>query len=355
MTFGEFTIEPFFDTVRQILRDLLFQAAQHDGPHPAGEKRARGLRGAAIVLLQELAAIGQVTGMDKFHDAPKIEQAIFERRAGQRELVIGLERLRRAGDHRLGIFDVLRLVENDGAEGEFLQRGEVAAQQRVIGDDEIVLRDFLAQRMAMLARGEQQHLQSRRELLRFAVPVEDNARGTNDEARRRALRFAQECCSQASALHGFAETHVVGQERPELEARGVGEKVEARFLIGTQFGDEPLRRLDFGQALELGHRLAQLADDRVAFAIDESFQLFPGRLLRAGHLPRAELLFARADLDADFREGGHRFGHGGDFLPFHPRAVGKLDVGVVVLMEPGLVNRLLRSSPGSRLPRRPGR
>ena len=80
--------------------------------------------------------------MDEFHDAPEIEQPVFQRRAGQRELVVGLERLGRAGDHRLGIFDVLRLVEDDGAEGKFLERGEVAAQQRVVGDDKIVLREF---------------------------------------------------------------------------------------------------------------------------------------------------------------------------------------------------------------------
>ena len=80
--------------------------------------------------------------MDEIHDAPQIEQAVFQRRAGERELVVGLERLGRARDHRLGILDDLRLVENDGAEGKFLQRGEIAPQQRVVGDDEIVLREF---------------------------------------------------------------------------------------------------------------------------------------------------------------------------------------------------------------------
>ena len=145
LALGELAIDALLDAVGQILRDLLFQAAQHDRPHAAGEQRARGLRGAAIVLLEEFAAVGQVAGMDEFHDAPEIEQAVFQRRAGERELVLGLQRLGRARDHRLGVLDVLRLVENDGAEGEFLQRGEVAAQQRVVGDDEIVRGNFLAQ------------------------------------------------------------------------------------------------------------------------------------------------------------------------------------------------------------------
>ena len=38
----------------------------------------------------------------------------------------------------------------------------------------------------------------------------------------------------------------------------------------------------------------------VAFAIDQRLEFLPRRLLRAGHLPRAHLLLARADLHADF-------------------------------------------------------
>ena len=73
----------------------------------------------------------------------------------------------------------------------------------------------------------------------------------------------------------------------------------------------PFGSVDFRQALEIGHGLAQLLDDRVAFAIDERLQLFPRGLLRAGHLPRADLLLARADLHADLGQRGDGLGHGG--------------------------------------------
>jgi hypothetical protein len=43
LALGELAIDPLLDAVGQILRDLLFQAAQHDGPHAAGEQRARRL------------------------------------------------------------------------------------------------------------------------------------------------------------------------------------------------------------------------------------------------------------------------------------------------------------------------
>ena len=54
LAFGELAIDALFNTVGQILRDLFLEAAQHDGPHPAREQRPRGLRGPAIVLLQEI-------------------------------------------------------------------------------------------------------------------------------------------------------------------------------------------------------------------------------------------------------------------------------------------------------------
>ena len=57
LALGEFAIEAFLDAVGQVLRDLFLQATKHDGPHPAGEKRARGLGRAAVVLLEELCRV----------------------------------------------------------------------------------------------------------------------------------------------------------------------------------------------------------------------------------------------------------------------------------------------------------
>ena len=321
----------------QVLRDLLLEPAEHDRPHAAGEQRARGLRGAAVVLLEELAALRQVTGVDEFHDAPQIEQPVFQRRAGKGELVLGLERLGRSGDHRLGVLDVLRLVQDDGAEGEFLERSEVAAQQRVVGDNEIVLRNLLPQGVAMLARGEQQHLHAGDELLRLALPVEDDARGADDEAGRGAPFLAQ-VLHPRERLHGLAQAHVIGQQRAEAEARGVGEEVEAGLLVGAQLGAQTLGLRDFGNAGKIIHRVAQELERAAAvFGGQKRFELLPRARLRAGHLERAELLLLAADLHADLGQRGDGLGELRRFLAFQPGAVGQLDVGIVALLQPGPV------------------
>ena len=171
--------------------------------------------------------------------------------------MLGLQRLGRARDHRLGILDVLRFVQNDGAERKLLQRGEIATQQRVVGNNQIVLRNFLAQGVAMFTGGKQQDLLVRRELRRFLVPIEDHAGRANNEAGRPALLFAQ-MLQPRECLHRFAETHVVGQQRAELEPRRIGEKMQPRFLVRPQLRVEPLRLVDLGQTLEFGHCLAQL-------------------------------------------------------------------------------------------------
>ncbi len=274
LAFGELAVEPLFDSVGQILRDCFYRRRSMMGRMRLEMKRAGRLRGAAVVLLEKLAAIGQIAGVDKFHDAPEIEEAVLERRAGEGELVNGAEGLGRLGDHRFGIFDVLRLVEDDGAEGKFLEGGEVAAQERVVGDDEVVLRNHLAQTVAVLAGGEEEDFLAGRELGRLALPVEDDAGRADDEAGDGAFLLAHEL-EPGERLDGFAKAHVVGEERAELEAGSVGKKTEAGFLVGAQLGDEAFRLGDLGQALEIDDRLAELLDDRFAFAIDEDFQIFP--------------------------------------------------------------------------------
>ena len=87
----------------------------------------------------------QVARLDEINNAPKIQQAIFQRRSGQRQAVLGLQLLNRLGDLRPGVLDKLRFVENHRAEREFLQLSQVTPQQSVVCDDQIVLRYLLAQ------------------------------------------------------------------------------------------------------------------------------------------------------------------------------------------------------------------
>ena len=72
--------------------------------------------------------VAKIVGLDKIYDAPQIEHAVLDRRAGQRQLVVGLKFLDRLGHLRAGILDELRLVEHDGAEGKLGQLVKVTAK-----------------------------------------------------------------------------------------------------------------------------------------------------------------------------------------------------------------------------------
>ena len=60
--------------------------------------------------------VAEITGLDEINDAPQIEQPIFQRRAGQRKAMLGLQLLHRLRDLRAGVLDELRFVENHRAE-----------------------------------------------------------------------------------------------------------------------------------------------------------------------------------------------------------------------------------------------
>ena len=125
-----------------------------------------GVLAARLVGLGEMLLVAEVAGLDEIHDAPQIEQAVLQRRAGERQAVLGLQLLHRLRDLRAGVLDELRLVENHRAERELLQLLQVAPQQRVVGHDDVVLRNLLAQVVPRGAAFEHEHLQVRREPVR---------------------------------------------------------------------------------------------------------------------------------------------------------------------------------------------
>ncbi len=172
------TIAALLDAIRQILGDVLFQAAQQQraqlGRKPAARntlgrlgllatrfRRGNGLFAAraGFVRLDKLLLVAEVTGLDEIHDAPQIEQPVFERRAGKREAMFGFELLDRLRDLRARVLDELRLVQNHRAEREFLQLLQIAAEQGVVGHDQIMLRDLFAQIVPRRAAFEHEHFQ----------------------------------------------------------------------------------------------------------------------------------------------------------------------------------------------------
>ena len=183
----EFAIAALFDAFRQVLRDIFLHAPQQQRPQFRREPSSRdalgrfGILATRLVSFRELFLIAEITGLDEISDAPEVQQSIFQGCARQRQPVLGLELLHRLRDLCSGIFDELRFVQYERAESELLQLFEVTPQQGIIGHNEIVLRDLLAQIVPRCAAFEHEHLLVRRKTARLALPIVQNRSRTDYE------------------------------------------------------------------------------------------------------------------------------------------------------------------------------
>src|SRR5438105_262579 len=102
----------FLDAIGKVLGNLTFGAAQQKWADTGRQTAARKRILLRLVTTREVRAIAEHTGHSEGKNAPEIEQSIFDRRAGQRETMFGLKRARDLRGLRIGVFDILRLVEN---------------------------------------------------------------------------------------------------------------------------------------------------------------------------------------------------------------------------------------------------
>ncbi len=231
----QLAVASFFDALRQIGGDLALHAPQEHRPQLGGQQRADVRRRVGPVEARaELRPAAQIPGVHERHDAPQIEGAVLERRAGQRQPMAGAQRERRAAHDGVGVLDVLRFVENRRAQVDRAPLLQVASQQRVRGDDQVVGADVAPQRVAFAAAGEQQDAQGRRKVFGLTGPVVHDRRRTHDQTRA-ALRILLAHMQQPrQRLDGLSQTHVVGQHGADAQRGGVREKVQTAPLVRPQ-------------------------------------------------------------------------------------------------------------------------
>ncbi|MNF55239.1 hypothetical protein D3C84_366940 [compost metagenome] len=239
---------------RQLARHLLLGAAQDEGFESPAQVRQALLVGLLLdrgaVVAGEARCVAEPAGHEEVEQRPEFAQVVFQRRAGQAQALPGLQL---AGGQRglaARILDVLRFVENQQLIGLRRQRLEVARQQGVGGQDDVVLADQLEQRTP-LRPVQGQHPELRGEVRGFVLPVGDQAGGHDDQ--RRAVQapglFLAEDMRQG--LQGLAQAHVVGQHAADFQ---LGQRLhpgQAMQLIGPQGGLQAGRRLDLLRAVRL--------------------------------------------------------------------------------------------------------
>ena len=128
---------------RQLGRHLLFRPPQEERlqaaatgkparPRRHASRSACGRSGGRLLSSPEQARA------EELKQRPHFAQIVFQRRAGQRQPVTRIDAVSDGGNGRFRILDRLRLVEDRGMELLGQQRLEIAGEQRIGGEHDIV-------------------------------------------------------------------------------------------------------------------------------------------------------------------------------------------------------------------------
>ena len=149
-----------FELGGQLLQHVFFETAQQEGSdaftQPGHGSLVAILGDGDFVPVAEIIGAAQVAGHEEVEEAPEIEDRVFQRGAGQHQPVFRSDGLHGLGVLRAAVFDVLGLVEHRRVEGVSPVLLDVASQQRVAGDHQIVSGD-LRKELVALRPGQHQH------------------------------------------------------------------------------------------------------------------------------------------------------------------------------------------------------
>ena len=125
-------IDDAFGLFGKVGKDLGLETTEDEGTDRAA-KQVRGIVLAgldgALVTLGELVARPEVAGHEEIENAPKLRQAILDRRSRQGEAHVGIKALRALSDLRFRILYILGLIKNHAREVTPRVNLDIASQQ----------------------------------------------------------------------------------------------------------------------------------------------------------------------------------------------------------------------------------
>ncbi|MNV30726.1 hypothetical protein D3C71_1220050 [compost metagenome] len=251
--------------------DLGRQLARHQGLGPAQHKRRdaraqlRHARAVALLFdgrakhLLEACLTAQKTWHQKVKQAPDLAQVVFHGRARQAQPVARLQLADHLRGMRAGVLDVLRFIQHHQVPLVRQPALAVALQQRIRGNDQVMLGDCICH---AVSAGAMQHqtTQPRAKAGRLALPVAHEAHGCDDQRRcgqPPRVFFDLDVCQ---GLQRLAQAHVVGQHPGQSVGTQKLQPVQPLLLVRPQGGPHAggQRHLRQGaDALQLGHHGAQ--------------------------------------------------------------------------------------------------
>ena len=154
---------------RKFARDLALGAAHDEGAQPRGQPLPGTLVLAAVEMFLKIGAVAQGTGRGEAHQAPQVEQPVFQRRAGQHQAVLRVDQPRGLRHLGVGILDLLALVEDGGEPVDLLQGFDASAKLGVVDHQHVRMRSgrFEIERVFL---PQHLHLQVWRRLGQFHSP-----------------------------------------------------------------------------------------------------------------------------------------------------------------------------------------
>ena len=204
-------------------------------PRSAARPRNRPSSEWGAETAPELGLVAEKAGVQEVHDGPQLTDVVLDRRARERDPVVGRSE-RAARDWRVsGILDVLRLVENDSGPRDLFQLIDIAMQERIAGDDERVARGLLDEFLAACARQSMmdEHRKLGSKTRRFLPPVADHRSGA-DQEHRAVDAVGAVAFEQRESLDGLSEAHIVGQTGAQSVLSKESEPGESAHLIRPQ-------------------------------------------------------------------------------------------------------------------------
>ena len=121
----------FLGTFRQVAGHFAFGAPDDERTDASRKSPARQRVRSLVEVPRKRRFLAQHSRHAKVHDAPEIEQPVFDRRAAEGQSMVGAQERGALGGLRLRILDVLRFVQDRRMPGEVRKRLD-GAKLRVV-------------------------------------------------------------------------------------------------------------------------------------------------------------------------------------------------------------------------------
>ncbi|MNO77951.1 hypothetical protein D3C76_690740 [compost metagenome] len=272
---------------------LFLGAAQQERFYPTVEVLQSYFAGALFnrdaVIAVEAFHVAEPARQEEMKQRPEFTQVVFQRRTAQAQALAGVQLAGSLGGLAVGVLDVLRFIQHQDVQRLRRQALDVLGQQRVGGQDQVVVGQVVEMLFAAGAV-QRQHLELRGEVRGFVEPVGNQAGGHHHHAGAIEAPGVLLAEHVRQGLQGFAQAHVIGEDAADFQLPQRLHPAQAFKLIRAQGCIQAVRSCG-GVVLDVAQALGKGADLLATFP--EQRQVFQRIEARGVGLAQAQCGFTR--------------------------------------------------------------